>query len=69
MYVRTPLFLQIVPFFEVCLKLPSQNASAALAEGSTKVTTSVLVGYIAGVLATFTKVGTISYYFQAATVD
>ena len=46
---------QIIPFFEVCLKLP-QNAGKALAEGSTKVTTPVLVAYLAGVLATFTKV-------------
>ncbi len=48
--------MQIIPFFEVCLKLPNQNAGAALAGGSTKVTTPVLVAYIAGVLATFTKV-------------
>lgn len=50
--------LQIVPFFEVCLKLPSQNAGSALAEGHTKVTTPVLAAYLAGVLSTFTKVTT-----------
>ena len=52
---------QIKPYFERCLKLPKSNPGAALAEGKTQLTTSVLPVYVAGILGCFSQVSPCVY--------